>query len=120
VLLVQRPSDLALLKTWRRRYDAVQIQLPALPDAKRARTEKAIKDYFACGCMPARWAAIIIVSSILVAFLASGKTIFDVSWDVLLIAGLVALFLPLGTMLATFIRTRQRLWRTLDALARSL
>jgi hypothetical protein len=119
VLVVQSPADLALLKSWRRHYDVVQVRLPRLPEAERARIDEAIKDYFACGCVPARWAAIAVVGCAILASFVAHEIVFGASWDTLVIVGLVALLVPLATMLVTVVRARRRLWRTLDGLVRT-
>jgi hypothetical protein len=69
VFLVQSRSDLAQLKTWTRRYDAIQVHISGLSRAERSGLEETIAaDYFACGCTPARWALLVMIAFLAVAF----------------------------------------------------
>jgi hypothetical protein len=115
ILIVQSLADLGLLKTWRRRYDVVKLGLVGLPEAERHRIEEAIRDYFVCGCVAARWAAIVVIACALLACVVANETI---SWNMLGIIGVIILLMPLAAMLVSIVRARRRLWRTLDGLAR--
>jgi hypothetical protein len=119
VLLVQSRSDLALLKTWGRHYDSVQLRIANLPEAERFLLEEAIAgNYFACGCIPTRWAVIGVLALVIPALVVSRDRIVGASWEVMLIATLSAILIPLATMLASIARARVRLWRLLDAAAK--
>jgi len=119
VLVVQSPSDLTRLKTWRRHYDVVKVRLSGLPDAERLRIEETIKDYFVCGCVPARWAAVAVIACAILASLVAHEAVLGASWNVFVVAGVAALLVPLATMLLSILRARRRLWRTLDGLQRA-
>jgi hypothetical protein len=90
----------------------VHVRLAGLPNEEQLGIERAIKDYFECGCMPARCAAIVVIACTLLAFVVTDETI---SWNVLVIVGLIVLLVPLAAMLISIVGARRRLWRTLDS-----
>ena len=115
VLVVQTPADLRLLKTWRRHYDSVQVRLAAIADDERVRIKAQIdRDYFACGCRPARWAAFAVFAGAVIALLLARGSIPDLSWPAWVNIGLIAMLIPMATMLVAIFQARMRLWRVLD------
>jgi hypothetical protein len=119
VLLVQAWPDLALLRTWRRRYDQVRVRIADLPESERSRLEETVvRDYFACGCLAARWAAIGVAGFVSLTCAVAWDFVAAASWEGALIAVFAIILIPMATMLASVARARMRLWRLLDAAAR--
>jgi hypothetical protein len=119
VLVLRSLPDLALLKTWNRKYDDVVVQIGGISEAVRSNLEETIqRDYFACGCLPARWAGISVMTLMLLTCLLLWDQLTSVSWEALVLGALLVLLGPLTAALISIAVSRLRLWRTLDTVLR--
>lgn len=117
ILRIHSSEGLRQLQTWRRRYDAVTIQLSHMKPHEARLLNDAIRDgYYACGCSQGRL-AIAFAALLGLAALITGRLVdWRPNWESVVLCLFALLLMPIVTMLLSIGLSRRKLWRQIDSL----